>query len=400
MKLANKFGTLALLVAFTAALPSFAQQQEVRIFRDGNSWVREIKGEMPAARNLVVRVDLGSVHVTGVAQPDITYTVRTRIITSSEESARRAFAAYHIASYTRNDVANLTGDLDERPKHCSDEFVVQVPTQLALAHVTTEGGGIEVKSIAGRVEAESGGGGIALDSIGGAVSASTGGGGIDVGTVGGDAHLETGGGNIRIRSVQGKLELSTAGGTVVVDDGGSWVRAETGGGSIVIRRSQGSVHCETSGGAIELGDVRGEAYMETGGGTLRLASAYGKVEASSGGGSLMLNRVGSGIQAETGSGSITAEFVGGGTLTSSSLETGAGDIIVYLSQQLRANIEANIELASGHTIVSDFPELQIHTASGSWGQQAVKANGNLNGGGPMIRLATGNGNIRILKSPR
>ena len=144
--------------------------------------------------------------------------------------------------------------------------------------------------------------------------------------------------------------------------------------------------------------MRGEAYMETGGGTLRLASAYGKVEASSGGGSLVLGKVGGGVQAETGSGSITAEFVGGGGLTTSSLETGGGDIIVYLSPQLRASLQASIELAAGHSIISDFPEFLVHSEGEDWGPRVITAAGNLNGGGPIIRLVTGSGNIQIRKA--
>jgi DUF4097 and DUF4098 domain-containing protein YvlB len=390
-----KFGVLAL--GMVLALPALAQQQE-RIFRDGNTWVREITGELAPARTLQVRVDLGAVHVTGADQPNITYTVRTRIMTSAEDKARRAFSAYRVSGSLRGDVASLTGDMGQRALHCSDEFMVRVPKQLAAAMIDTEAGEIEVKSIDGQVRAESGGGLIALDGIGGSVHAETGGGTIDVGTVGGDAHLETGGGGIRVRNVQGKLELSTDGGPVVVDNGGQWVRVETGGGSVIVRKSMGSVHCETGGGGIELGEVRGEAYMETGGGTLRLASAYGRVEASSGGGSLALGRVGSGVQAETGNGSITAEFVSGGSLTPSSLETGAGDIIVYLSPQLRASLEANIQLATGHTITSDFPELAVRTEGSDWGPRVVTATGNLNGGGPVIKLTTAAGNIQIRKA--
>jgi len=107
--------------------------------------------------------------------------------------------------------------------------------------------------------------------------------------------------------------------------------------------------------------------------------------------------VGSGIEAETGSGSITAEFVQGGALTASSLETGAGDIIIYLSPQLRASLQASIELAAGHTIISDFPDFQIRTEGEPWGPR-VKAAGNLNGGGPTIKLVTASGNIQIRKS--
>ena len=399
-QIAHKLGMLAagMSVIFALTLPVLAQQ--TRVFQDGNSWVREISGELSAAKSLTVKVDVGAVHVIGGSQSSITYTVRSRAMTSSEDKARKSFATYRIASSSHGDTALITADEDGSHRHCSDEFWIKVPQQLRMARVNTEGGEIEVKSLDGHVEAESGGGAVTLDGIGGTVHASTGGGDITVGSIAGDAYLDTGGGAIRVRSVQGKLEVSTGGGSVLVENGGPWVKADAGAGSIVIRKSTGSVHCETGSGTIDLGEIPGEAYMETGSGSLHLNGAYGKVHAETGSGTLALYRVGSGIQAETGSGGITAEFVSGSGLTQSSLETGSGDIIVYISPLLRATLLASIEGSSGHTIHSEFAEFLVHSEGTQWEHQTVTAAGNLNGGGPQIHLVTANGNIQIRKANR
>ena len=55
--------------------------------------------------------------------------------------------------------------------------MINVPRNVDLVKVETDGGDLVAGGIAGRVEGESGGGSIHLDDIGGAVSAETGGGG-------------------------------------------------------------------------------------------------------------------------------------------------------------------------------------------------------------------------------
>ena len=141
----------------------------------------------PAAKNLSVRVDFGSVRVQGSSQQDITYVIRTRSYGSDEKQARREFEAYKINASAHGDSALIEGDWQgHRHNLCSGEFVINVPRNLELAKLETSGGGVTVNGIAGRVEAESGGGKIHLDDIGGTVTGQTGGDSIEIGTVNGD----------------------------------------------------------------------------------------------------------------------------------------------------------------------------------------------------------------------
>src|SRR5579872_452163 len=279
---------LALLAPLVLVSQSWAQ--ETHVTREGGSWGQEITGSLATVKNLRIKVDMGSVVVRGGQEQGIHYVVHTRFDNSSEEEARRQFDKYKVTAYVKGDTAWIVGDWQggHRPRHFSGELNINVPREIALVKLETEGGNVDTSGIAGRVEAESGGGGIKLDDIGGGVSAETGGGSIDVGTVSGDLGLHTGGGPIDIRHANGKVVAETGGGSVTIEAGSQEANVETGGGSIEIRQCAGKVRVSTGGGSVDLSDVGGPADIETGGGSIRLTSAKGHVHAETGGGGIEL----------------------------------------------------------------------------------------------------------------
>jgi len=388
LKKFSKLGALLLLL-----LP-LATAQQTRVYREGGNWAQEITGTLTGTRNLRVKVDLGSVRVEGGSQPGISYVIRNRAYTSSEDKARREFDSYKISAYVRGDTAWIVADWQGgRPHRFSGDFVINVPHDMEWVKLETDGGSVTTTGIAGRVDAESGGGSIRLDDIGGAINGETGGGSIDVGTVGSDVSLRTGGGSIKVASAKGKISAESGGGSVAVVSGLQGAVLETGGGSIQVERCAGHVKASTGGGSIDLGDIGGPAEMETGGGSIRLSSAKGPVHAETGGGSIELNGVPA-VRAETGGGPIVAKFVvSNGERADSLLETSAGDITVYLAPNLNITIRASIEAANGHSIRSDFPGIRITTEGGEWGPKTVTAEGNLNGGGPVLKVRTTTGDI-------
>jgi hypothetical protein len=101
---------------------------------------------------------------------------------------------------------------------------------------------------------------------------------------------------------------------------------------------------------------------------------------------------------ETGAGGIMVRFVGGQAGDNSSLETAVGDVTVYLDAGLHANVRATIEMANGHKISSDFPQIAVTTEGGEWGPQTVTAQGALNGGGPTIKISTASGNVQLRRT--
>ena len=393
MKHAIKLAGVAGLVAMLASL---ALGQEARVYREGSNWVQEMTGDLGAAKNLRVKLAAGSVKVQGGSQAGITYVIHRKAYTSSEERARREFESYRISTSVKGDTAWVVAESSRRDSKCADEFVINVPRNLQSAKIETGGGNVNATGIAGRVDLESGGGSIHLDDIGGEVTAETGGGAIEVGRVEGNVSLQTGGGNIKVASAKGEIKAESGGGSVIVLSGLQGAVLETGGGSIRVDKCSGRVKATTGGGSIDLGEIGGPAEIETGAGSIRLASAKGRVQAQTGGGTIQLDGATS-VQAETSAGGIIVKLLsssGVANSNNSTLETSAGDITVYLANDLAISIRAEIEIANGHTIRSDFSDIHVSSEGGPW-EKTVTAEGQLNGGGPVLKVRTNSGNVNF-----
>lgn len=383
----TKLGLLAALIA------TIASAQQTSIQKEGGNWTRVTSGSLPSVRNVRIKVEIGAVHVQGGSTQGISYAIHDSSYESSEEKARRQLENYKISAYVRGDTAWIVGEWENgSPHRFNSDVTVNVPRDLDLVKIETDGGQIVTTGISGRLEAESGGGMVHLDDIGGAISVETGGGTIDVGNVGSDLTLHTGGGNIHIGSAKGKVVAESGGGSLVLVSGSDGASLETGGGSINVNKCNGQVKAETGGGSIDLGDIGGGATLETGGGTLKVSSASGPVKGETGSGNIELWGVPS-AHVETGAGAITAKFIRGNEREDSELETGVGDITVYLAANVNLTVRANIEASNGHQILSDFPEIKVSSEGGQWGPKQVSAEGNLNGGGPVLKVRTTMGNI-------
>jgi DUF4097 and DUF4098 domain-containing protein YvlB len=383
------------LASLLALLAPLAVAQETHVSREGGVWSQEINGSLAAVKNLRVKVDMGSVVVRGGQQQGINYVVHTHFGNSSEQDARRQFEQYKVTAYVKGDTAWIVGDWQggRRPRHFSGDFSVTVPREMALVKLETAGGNVDASGLAGRVEAESGGGSMKLDDIAGGASAETGGGSIDIGTVSGDLGLHTGGGPIEVRHANGKVVAETGGGSVDIQAGAQGAIIETGGGSVQVRQCNGKVKVSTGGGSVDLSDIGGPAEIETGGGSIRLTSAKGHVHAETGGGGIELYGVPS-AQAETGAGGITVKLVNaGGERNNSDLETSAGDITVYIANDVAINVRASVDMGNGHHITSDFLDIRIASEGDKWGPKTLTAEGKLNGGGPMLKVHTSSGDI-------
>jgi DUF4097 and DUF4098 domain-containing protein YvlB len=210
--------------------------------------------------------------------------------------------------------------------------------------------------------------------------------------------LQTGGGNIKIASAKGDINAESGGGSVVVLAALQGAVLQTGGGSIRVDKSGGRVKATTGGGSVDLGQIGGSAQIETGAGSIRLATAKGRVQAQTGGGSIQLDGAAS-VQAETSAGGIVVKLLSapGAGGNNSTLETAAGDITVYLANDLPISIRAEIEIANGHTIRSDFSDIHVSSEGGPWGPKTVTAEGKLNGGGPVLKVRTNSGNVNFRK---
>lgn len=406
MKRSPKFVSL---VCVLAALAPLAVAQQPQISREGGAWTQAITGSLAGVKNLRVKLDMGSVVVRGGKQAGIDYMLHMRSEVSSEQDARRQFDAYKVSAYVKGDTAWVVGEwqgahhIRVGPAHLSIEmgsgrkfssqFVINVPREMTLAKIETDGGNIDASGVAGRVEADSGGGNMRLDDIGGGAHAETGGGSIDVGTISGDLGLETGGGSIRVHQAGGKLTAETGGGSIDISSAAQGASIETGGGSIEVRQCSGKVKVSTGGGNVDLGNISGPADIETGGGSIHLASATGHVVAQTGGGGIELYGVPS-ARVETSAGGIVVKLVKTDAPPSDShIETSAGDITVYIASDVAVSVRATVDLGNGHRITSDFPDIHVDSEGDNWGPKTLNAEGKLNGGGPVLKVRTTTGDI-------
>jgi hypothetical protein len=88
----------------------------------------------------------------------------------------------------------------------------------------------------------------------------------------------------------------------------------------------------------------------------------------------------------------------GGERRDSDLETGAGDITVYLAADVAVNVRASVDMGNGHHITSEFPDIHISSEGGQWEAKTLNAEGRLNGGGPILKVRTASGDITFKRA--
>ncbi len=376
----------AALLVMAVGIPLWAQQS--RVYRDGNSWVEETTGTLPASRQIRIMTDLGSVEVSG-SSPRVTYVIRKRSYAPNEEAARHQFEQMRIATIKNVEGDFIEGRLANRNlTRFTAEFIIQIPRTLDMVKVETHGGALSFSSIAAAVTGSTGGGPIKLDDLEGTIKMTSGGGNVDVGRLGGDFSLTTGGGDVHIKNVAGQIRVNIGGGRVSV---GSVQGAiiQTGAGNIEVRKCSGDLGVSSGGGNLILGDVTGAVQAETTGGSVHLDSAQGRVQVTTGGGSVELMKLSQSAQVQTGAGGITAEFIGQkGAFGDSSLHTAAGDVVVYLPKALPVTVHASSDMATGHGISSEFSGLRITKEGSNFVPRSMYAEGALNGGGPVLKVRT------------
>jgi DUF4097 and DUF4098 domain-containing protein YvlB len=177
-------------------------------------------------------------------------------------------------------------------------------------------------------------------------------------------------------------------------------RVSTGGGNVSVERSGSELVAETVGGQIEVGETAGLVQAKTGGGGIRVVRVSGPTNLETSGGSIYLTEVDSPVKASTGAGAITAWFVTPGKMPGRcELQSGEGDIVVYIPRQLPVTIDAQVQSGDGHHVIFDPAFLaKINREAAVNGDEWIRTEGALNGGGEVIRLRTVAGNIHVMVS--
>jgi hypothetical protein len=169
-----------------------------------------------------------------------------------------------------------------------------------------------------------------------------------------------------IEAPAGTVLGATSGSGDIVDEGvGQNAKLETGSGNITAKGLEGGFVVKTGSGDITAeGTGQGDVKAETGSGSIEIKDIHGS------------------FHGETGSGDIKAT----GTPSSPwTLETGSGNVEIW-----SGSAPLTLDGSTGSGSVTTDHEMVV---KGSFDHHHIT--GNLNGGGPLVRVQTGSGDIHI-----
>ena len=163
----------------------------------------------------------------------------------------------------------------------------------------------------------------------------------------------------------------------------AFLEANTGSGAINDDGVGANARLNTGSGNIHAKGLSGDATLGTGSGSIEADfTGGGNIKAETGSGSVELNNVHGGLRAHTGSGHVK---VNGSPAGPWQIETGSGGVELFTGSSaftLDASCGAG-SIESDRTVAVQGKQSRRHLA------------GNVNGGGPEVRVETGAGSIHI-----
>ena len=183
-------------------------------------------------------------------------------------------------------------------------------------------------------------------------------------------RTRTGSGDQTLENVRGSFDL------------------ESGSGDMRLRDLNGELHLHTGSGDVEGRNVSGPITARAGSGDINIEqSAKGDVDVQTGSGNIELRGLEGGLHAEAGSGDLTVEAA---RVAPWQIRTGSGNVRVHLPSDAAFNLEANT--SSGSVIVDQQVTM---TVQGRVQESRKAINGTVRGGGPLLAVHTGSGDVHI-----
>ncbi|KAA6458208.1 hypothetical protein DYQ86_20010 [Acidobacteria bacterium AB60] len=164
---------------------------------------------------------------------------------------------------------------------------------------------------------------------------------------------------------------------------GTKLVANSGSGEIVDEGVGRDAKLETGSGEIRANSLEGSFVLKTGSGDIKAEqTGEGEVDAETGSGNIEIKDIHGSFRAQTGSGDIKAT----GTPSAPwKLETGSGNVEIW-----SGNAPLNLDASTGSgSMITDHEML----VKGSMDHHHIT--GTLNGGGPLVRIETGSGDVRV-----
>ncbi|MGA2748346.1 MAG: DUF4097 family beta strand repeat-containing protein [Verrucomicrobiota bacterium] len=308
--------------------------------------------------------------------------------------ARTSAGAIHAGKITGSTVAKdaggdiVLGEVGQDVTAGTTSGSIEIQKAGANVEASDAGGNIRVGEAGGSVKAQTASGSITLGAVRGLVTANDAGGDIHIASANGAVKAETTSGSISIGSADGEVKARDVGGDIHIDLAKGNVTAQTASGSIHIKLALGPVQAKDAGGDITIDSSGGSAEAQTTSGSIRIGSARGKIDARDAGGSIHVANAGGAVNAETSSGAIDVSF-SAAPKEDCRLVVLGGDIDASLPPDAAMEVDAQ---CVGGKVESELPlTIQGKTQEGT-------LQGQLNGGGPKIKLRSTSGNIRLKRS--
>ncbi len=184
------------------------------------------------------------------------------------------------------------------------------------------------------------------------------------------------------------------------------VRSRSGSGDQIIEGTRGNADIQTGSGDVKLARLTGEVRLQTGSGNVRAREIAGAVKGSAGSGDLEIDETSAGdVDLRTGSGNITVHGIqggfhgeaGSGDITAEGSQSGAWEIHtgsgnVHVRLPGNAAFDADISTSSGTVDVNSPIEM---TVQGRVQESRKNIRGKVRGGGPLLSVRTGSGDVHI-----
>jgi len=380
----------AFYLSLTIAL--YGQDSSV-LTREGPYWVRTMSGTLTGRTAPQLRIlSRGNVVLRGSKDDQIVYKFIQRGKARSENEAKELFHGVltlktPMASMTTLTVVPSAGDL------VSNDLEVSVPRQVVVSIVHAQGGSAEAYDLEGSLQLNASLG-IRCDRIHGSVIGNTAAGEIRVGRINGSLQCSSGGGSIFIDSVGGSAKCETGGGEIVLREAGGPVLLTNVSGNIEVDHAASTVEAHTGEGLIEVNQAGGEVIADTRGGSIQIGSAHG-VRCESAAGAIRVKNASGPINVQTMMGSILAQLIAGSRLEDSLLAANSGDVTVLIPARLSLSVMARNDSGANPRIQSDFSEVPVR--SFGFSHPPTVAEGQINGGGPVLRINVASGIIYLRK---
>ena len=264
------------------------------------------------------------------------------------------------------------GSNDNERGSVSVDLLLHVPRGMDVA-VDCGSGDIDVAGGVGAAQLETGYGDVELAGAEGDVTASSGSGSVNV------RDIE--GGLVHLRSNYGDVEADGLEANVL--------RMKSGSGDVSLANARAEgIELGTSYGNVSARTVAGSLSAESGSGSVAISAFEGAAEVSSGYGDVDVEGVLTSVTARAGSGDVAVVALAGSEVaTSWKIESSYGDVDLFAPAGFACTLDARTSYGD---IECRYP-LTIEAGMKS----DERLTGSINGGGGLVELSSGSGDVRL-----